>query len=261
MLWCIVWPEVQRSCVVYYRLHSWTSNGGVFQIKLIRFKSWSGHILLIFTKESIRTCISAEPCVNTEGVGSVGLVRLSAMAFDLCLTAGPGEDVSVGSCRRLISPALTPAQLIDSTLWDLQESCHWPSDKSLPRIPGRLNMSSGPPWPSLLCLLTLSYTKLMISLRQGTPGRFLCTSIWNVAHNAENVHNYVFGSTAKAISWIVKEPRGVNTNKLLIQPQTKIRSIYMFDVVAITTLIPLVKNSNHLVCLCSISLCLVFWLL
>lgn len=38
--------------------------------------------------------------------------------FDLCPTAGPGEHISVGSCGRLISPALTQAQLVDSTLWD-----------------------------------------------------------------------------------------------------------------------------------------------
>lgn len=37
--------------------------------------------------------------------------------FDLCLTAGPGADVSVGSCRSLISPSLTQTQLIDGTQW------------------------------------------------------------------------------------------------------------------------------------------------
>ena len=63
-------------------------------------------------------------------------VRLSAEAFDLCLTAGPGEDVSVGSCGRLISPALTQAQLVDSTLWDSARKLSGaPSDKSLERIP------------------------------------------------------------------------------------------------------------------------------
>lgn len=58
------------------------------------------------------------------------------MAFDLCFTAVPGEDVSVGSCRRLISPALTQAQLVDSTLWGFaRKVVRGPSDKSLERIP------------------------------------------------------------------------------------------------------------------------------
>lgn len=61
---------------------------------------------------------------------------LSAVAFDLCFTAVPGEDVSVGSCRRLISPALTQAQLVDSTLWGFaRKVVRGPSDKSLERIP------------------------------------------------------------------------------------------------------------------------------
>lgn len=47
--------------------------------------------------------------------------------FDLCFTAVPGEDISVGSCRRLISAVLTQAQLADSTLWDFcKKSCQDP---------------------------------------------------------------------------------------------------------------------------------------
>lgn len=47
--------------------------------------------------------------------------------FDLCFTAVPGEDISVGSCRHLISTVLTQAQLADSTLWDFcKKSCQDP---------------------------------------------------------------------------------------------------------------------------------------
>ncbi len=101
--------------------------------------------------------MSAELCVCVE-VGSVLCRFVSELgAFDLCLTAGPGEDVSVGSCGRLISPALTQAQLVDSTLWD--------SARKLSR-PRQINHWRGfltgfcklwPQWPVPLCLLTLSY--------------------------------------------------------------------------------------------------------
>lgn len=70
---------------------------------------------MIFTKQLI---INAECCFLSGGGLSTAPNHLSATAFDLCFTAGPWEDVSVGSCRRLISPALTQAQLVDSTLWD-----------------------------------------------------------------------------------------------------------------------------------------------
>lgn len=75
-------------------------------------------ILKIFTKEVIMAQHYCWALCSYGGELCVVPVCLSAEAFDLCLTAGPGEDVSVGSCRRLISPALTQAQLVDSTLWD-----------------------------------------------------------------------------------------------------------------------------------------------
>lgn len=82
--------------------------------------------------------------------------RLIAGAFDLCLTAGPGEEVSVGSCRRLISPALTQAQLVDSTLWDSARKLsgsrqinHW---RGFHAGYHKLWLQ----WPVSLCLLTLS---------------------------------------------------------------------------------------------------------
>lgn len=79
-----------------------------------------------------------------EVVGCVSAVpnSLGAAAFDLCFTAGPGEDVSVGSCRRLISPSLTQAQLVDSTLWHFaRKVVRAPSDKSLERIPRLLSQA------------------------------------------------------------------------------------------------------------------------
>ena len=80
--------------------------------------------------------------------------------FDLCPTAGPGEDISVGSCGRLISPALTQAQLVDSTLWDSagklsvhRQINHWRGIHT-----GYCKL-----WPGLfLCLLTLSYRRVMV---------------------------------------------------------------------------------------------------
>lgn len=82
-------------------------------------------------------------------------VRLSARAFDLCCTAGPGEDVSVGSCGRLISPALTQAQLVDSTLWDsARKVVRTLSDKSLEKIPAWLLQALAPvACSSFVCLL------------------------------------------------------------------------------------------------------------
>ena len=76
----------------------------------------TGIILKIFTKKVPRHYCWA--LCSYGGELCVVPVCLSAEVFDLCLTAGPGEDVSVGSCRRLISPALTQAQLVDRTLWD-----------------------------------------------------------------------------------------------------------------------------------------------
>lgn len=74
-------------------------------------------------------------------IGGGGLC-LGAAAFDLCFTAGPGEDVSVGSCRRLISPSLTQAQLVDSTLWHFaRKVVRAPSDKSPERIPRLLSQA------------------------------------------------------------------------------------------------------------------------
>lgn len=84
-------------------------------------------------------------------------VRLSAGAFDLCLTAGPGEDVSVGSCGRLISPPLTQAQLVDSTLWDSARKLSGPpSDKSPERIPRWLSQALAP----VACFSLFAYSEL-----------------------------------------------------------------------------------------------------
>lgn len=52
-------------------------------------------------------------------VSSAVPLGLRVEAFDLCATAGPKEDVSMGSCGRFISRALTQAHLIDSILGDL----------------------------------------------------------------------------------------------------------------------------------------------
>lgn len=87
-------------------------------------------------------------------------VRLSAGAFDLCLTAGPGEDVSVGSCGRLISPALTQAQLVDSTLWDSARKLSGPHQINHWR---GFHAGYRKFWPVSLCLLTLSYRRVMVS--------------------------------------------------------------------------------------------------
>lgn len=82
---------------------------------------------------------------------------LSATAFDLCFTAGPGEDVSVGSCRRLISPALTQAQLVDSTLWDFAKKVvRIPSDKSLEWIPCGLSQAQA----TVSCFSLFAYFEL-----------------------------------------------------------------------------------------------------
>lgn len=74
-------------------------------------------------------------------------VRLGGKAFDLCLTAGPGEDFSVGSCGCLISPVLTQAQLIDGALWDSARKLSGPC-----QINHRRGIHSGylklqPQWP------------------------------------------------------------------------------------------------------------------
>ncbi len=89
-------------------------------------------------------------------------VRLSAGAFDLCLTAGPAEDVSVGSCGRLISPALTQAQLVDSTLWDSARKLSGPCQINHWRGFHAGYRKLWPQWPLSLCLLTLSYRRVMI---------------------------------------------------------------------------------------------------
>lgn len=77
--------------------------------------------------------------------------------FDLCFTAGPGEDVSVGSCRRLISPSLTQAQLVDSTLWHFaRKVVRTPSDKSQERIPCLLSQALAP----VSCFSLFAYFEL-----------------------------------------------------------------------------------------------------
>lgn len=82
--------------------------------------------------------------------GSVLPVCLSALAFDLCLTAGPGVDGLVGSCGHLISPVLTQTQLIDSTLW---YSATKLSDKSLDRNPSSITHSGPGDLLLIVCLL------------------------------------------------------------------------------------------------------------
>lgn len=91
-------------------------------------------------------------------------VGLCAGAFDLCLTAGPGEDVSEGSCGRLISPALTQAQLVDSTLWDSARK--WSGARQINHWRGFHAGYSQlwPLWPVSFCLLALSYRRVMVSL-------------------------------------------------------------------------------------------------
>lgn len=89
-------------------------------------------------------------------------VRLGAGAFDLCLTAGPGEDVSLGSCGRLISPALTQAQLVDSTLWDSARKLSGPRQINHWRGFHAGFCKPWPQWPVSLCLLSLSYRRVMI---------------------------------------------------------------------------------------------------
>lgn len=100
------------------------------------------------------------------------LVGLSAWAFDLCLTAGPGGEVSVNSCRRLISPALTQAQLIDGTLWDSARKLSGPCQINHWRgfYPGFHKL--WPQWPVSLCLLALTYIRVMILEQHGTLGLF-----------------------------------------------------------------------------------------
>lgn len=87
------------------------------------------------------------------------LVPLSARTFDLCLTAGPGEDISVGNCGLLISPALTRAHLIDSTLWESASKLSGPHQINHWRgfHAGYRNfLAPGTRRPASLCLLTLS---------------------------------------------------------------------------------------------------------
>ncbi|TKS85380.1 hypothetical protein D9C73_019962 [Collichthys lucidus] len=92
-------------------------------------------------------------------------VRLRAGAFDLCLTAGPVEDVSVGSCGRLISPPLTQAQLVDSTLWDSARKLSGPpSDKSPERIPRWLSQALAP----VACFPLFAYSELQRGTAQAT---------------------------------------------------------------------------------------------
>lgn len=59
-------------------------------------------------------CVFVELSVSNGGFCRFVLVQ---GPFDLCVTAGLGVAVSVGSCRSLISPVLSHTQLIDSTLW------------------------------------------------------------------------------------------------------------------------------------------------
>lgn len=106
--------------------------------------------------------------------------RLSATAFDLCFTAGPGEDVSVGSCRRLISPALTQAQLVDSTLWDFAKKLsgprqinHWSEFRV-----GYHKIQ--PQCPVSLCLPTLNYRGALI-LWQKVTVCFNDSELWVTA--------------------------------------------------------------------------------
>lgn len=82
--------------------------------------------------------------------------------FDLCLTAGPGEDVSEGSCVRLISHGLTQAQLVDSRLWDSAGKLSGPLQINHWRGFHAGYRRLWPLWPGSLSLLTLSYRRVMI---------------------------------------------------------------------------------------------------
>lgn len=104
----------------------------------------------------------------------VAPVCLSAGAFDLCLTAGPGEDVSAGSCGRLISPALTQAQLVDSTLWDSARKLSGAlSDKSLERIPRWLSQAPAP----VACFSLFAYFELLKGNDFTAAGLFLTSAL------------------------------------------------------------------------------------
>lgn len=119
-------------------------------------------------------------CCRRRAVVSPSPASLSAAAVDLCFTAGPGEDVSVGSCRRLISPppapappSLTLAQLVDSTLWHFARKVvrgprqinHWRGFCACYHKPERQ-------CPVSRRLLTLNYTEPTILERMGTLGYF-----------------------------------------------------------------------------------------
>ena len=99
-------------------------------------------------------------------------VRLSARAFDLCLTAGLWEDVSVGSCGCLISPVLTQAQLIDSTLWDSARKLSGPCQINHCRGFHAGHCRLWPQWPVSFCLLTYSNRRVMIFTAARHKGAF-----------------------------------------------------------------------------------------
>ena len=99
------------------------------------------------------------PCVGVE-VGS-GLWGLGVWAgaslvhgCDLCPTAGSGDGGSAGSCKLLISPTLTLAQLIDSTLWDSARKLSGPRQINHRRGFLAGSLMTCPGWPSSHCLFT-----------------------------------------------------------------------------------------------------------